>query len=123
MDSPLQLSKIDFGLHPIGDTTRTPTTSQLKLGTTLNHIIHFHIHDGYRADELTYIEAETVWVKDARAMLATKIFTRDGLLIATCSQEVSAHEWNEKFTDHDGGISCSAASRKFTECKVVARQK
>lgn len=89
MDSPLQLSGITFGHPAIGDKMQTRTLSQIKVGTTLNHSIHFHVHDGYRADDLTYIEAEVIWVKDGRAMVVTKIFTKDGLLIATCTQEVS----------------------------------
>lgn len=89
MDCPLQLSGTPFGFHAIGDTTKTPTESRLKLGTSLNHAIYFHVHDGFRADDLTYLESETLWVKDGRAMMSTKIFSKDGLLIATCSQEVT----------------------------------
>lgn len=88
MDSPLQLNDIPFGFPPIGDSTRTPTRSLLKFGTSLNHAIYFHVHDGYRADDLIYIEVENLWIKDGRTMLSTKIFDKDGLLIATCSQEV-----------------------------------
>ena len=88
MDAPMQLSDIPFGMPAINDYSRTRTPQMHKVGTTLNHSIHFHIHDGFRADDLIYIEAETSWARDARAMISTKIFTQDGLLIATCVQEV-----------------------------------
>jgi len=88
MDAPMQLSNIPFGLPAINDRLRKPTPKKHKVGTTLNHSIHFHTHEGFRADELTYIEAETSWARDARAMISTKIFSKDGLLIATCVQEV-----------------------------------
>lgn len=89
MDTPLQLNDISFGLPKIGDIYAPRRESQVKVGTTLNHSIHFHVHDGFRADDLTYIEVETSWGKDGRAMLSSRIFSKDGLLIATCAQEVS----------------------------------
>ena len=88
MDAPMQLSNITFGMPAVNDYSRTPTHQMNKIGTTLNHTIHFHTHDRFRADDLTYIEAETSWAKDGRAMISTKIFSRDGMLIATCVQEV-----------------------------------
>ncbi|KAK5075619.1 acyl-CoA thioesterase [Exophiala xenobiotica] len=87
MDVPLQLNEITFGMPAINDYSRTLTPNHYKIGTTLNHSIHFHVHDRFRADELTYIEAETSWAKDGRAMMSTKIFSKDDLLIATCVQE------------------------------------
>lgn len=88
MDAPMQLSNITFGMPAINDQSRTPTPQKNKIGTTLNHSIHFHVHDGFRADELTYIEAETSWARDGRAMISTRIFSKAGMLIATCVQEV-----------------------------------
>lgn len=88
MDTPLQLNNISMGLPTIGDVHGPRKESQVKVGTTLNHSIHFHVHDGFRADDLTYIEVETSWGKDGRAMLSSRIFSKQGLLIATCIQEV-----------------------------------
>ena len=93
MDTPLHLNKYKFGLPAIGDMSRRPTENDLKIGTSLNHTIHFHRHDGFRADDLTYIEVETSWASDGRAMLHSNIFSQTGLLIATCSQEVSVCRW------------------------------
>ena len=88
MDAALQLNEIPIGMYAIGDSSRTATDNMLKLGTTLNHSIHFRRHDGYRADEMIYVEVEPLWSQDARTMLATQIFTAQGELIATCTQEV-----------------------------------
>ena len=84
----MQLSGLTLGMPAIDDYSGTRTPQMHKVGTTLNHSIHFHAHDGFRADDLTYIEAETSWAKDGRAMISTKIFSKEGLLIATCVQEV-----------------------------------
>lgn len=102
MDAPLQLNNITFGLPRVGDVKGPRTENNIKVGTTLNHSIHFHAHDGFRADELTYIEVETLWGRDGRAMLNSKIFSKNGLLIATCTQEVSRpfHLFFMDFTDY-----------------------
>lgn len=88
MDAPMQLSGITFGMWAVNDYSRKPTPQMHKIGTTLNHTIHFHTQHGFRADELTYTEDETSWAKDGRAMISTKIFSQGGKLIATCVQEV-----------------------------------
>lgn len=90
MDVPLNIHGVPIGLFPIGDKTKTTTPATMKIMTSLNHTIHFHTHDGFRADELMYVEATSPWAKDGRAMINTKIFSRQGLLIATVVQEVSS---------------------------------
>jgi len=76
-----------FGLAHIDDTTRTPTGHDFKLYTTLNHTIHFHRHERYRADELCYIEVTSPWAGRRRAEMQSRIFDRRGGLVATCVQE------------------------------------
>ena len=88
LDVPLQLSGITNGIYAINDHSKTPTPVETKVSTSLNHTINFHVHDGFRADELTWIEVETPWARDGRAMMVSKIFTKEGMLIATCTQEV-----------------------------------
>ena len=88
MDCPLSIHGADFGLHKIGDHSRTPTPAGMKIMTSLNHTIHFHAHDGFRADELCYVEVTSPWAKDGRAVIHSNIFSTQGLLIATCVQEV-----------------------------------
>jgi acyl-CoA thioesterase 8 len=88
MDCPLSIHGVEFGLYKIGDYERKQVPFGMKIMTSLNHTIHFHIHEGFRADDLLYVEATSPWAKDGRGMIHTKIYTKDGLLIATCVQEV-----------------------------------
>ncbi|KAK5101396.1 acyl-CoA thioesterase [Lithohypha guttulata] len=87
ISAPLQLNKITFGLPEIDDESQTLTENNVKVFTSLNHAVHFHVHGGFRADELIYTEVRTSWAKDGRAMLHSNLFSEDGVLIATCEQE------------------------------------
>lgn len=88
MDCPLGLHKVTIGESPIGDHTRTKLPNEMKIMTSLNHVVHFHAHEGFRADEHVYVEATSPWAQDGRAMIHSRIFSHQGLLIATCVQEV-----------------------------------
>lgn len=61
---------------------------QAKMYTSLNHGVYIHRHDAFRADEMCYIEARSPWAADGRALVQTRIFARDGGLVASCVQEV-----------------------------------
>jgi len=87
MDCPLTIHGVEFGLFDIDDHSRTTTAAGMKIMTTLNHTVHFHAHNDFRADELMYIEATSPWAKDGRAMIHSRIFSQQGLLVATCVQE------------------------------------
>jgi acyl-CoA thioesterase len=87
LDAAPTLHGLTFGLPEIGDTTRTRTESLLERYTTLNHTLHFHSHDGFKADDLCYIEVTSPWSGKRRAEMQTRIFGWTGRLIATCVQE------------------------------------
>jgi acyl-CoA thioesterase II len=87
LDCAPTVHKVPFGLPEINDITRTPTYSSFSRHTSLNHRVQFHIHEGYRADELTYIEVVSPWAGGRRAEIGSRIFSKDGKLIATCVQE------------------------------------
>lgn len=89
ISAPLQLSGLTWGLPDPADPKQKPTENNMKVGTSLNHTVHFHLHEDFRADDLVYIEVTTPWAKDGRAMLNSSIFDRKGKLIATVEQEVS----------------------------------
>jgi len=91
------LHKVTTGESAIGDHERAKRPNEMKIMTSLNHVVHFHAHEGFRADEHVYIEAMTPWAKDGRAMIHSKIFSHRGLLIATCVQEVSAQKTNKTY--------------------------
>lgn len=97
LDSPLTLHGITFGLPEIGSAeehaspgNRKATRQNVKMNTSLCHSIHFHTHSGFRADDICYVEVTSPWAKDGRVMLHSRLFGKDGLLIATCAQEVSS---------------------------------
>ena len=99
MDCPMSIHGVDFGLYKIGDYERKQVPAGMKIMTSLNHTIHFHVHEGFRADDMLYVEATSPWAKDGRGMIHTKIYTKDGLLIATCVQEVCFMLSTEKTRD------------------------
>lgn len=80
------LHGLDVGIPAIGDPSGTPTKPSFKMYTSLNHTVHIHSHD-FRADEMTYIEVESSWAADGRALMHTRLFSNAGKLIASCVQE------------------------------------
>lgn len=87
LSTPLQLSRLTFGLFAPGDETRAPTRQNAKLFTSLNHAVYIHDLDGFRADEMCYIEGRSGWAGSGRAEIRTRIFSRDGKVRASCAQE------------------------------------
>ncbi|KAI5370764.1 Putative acyl-CoA thioesterase, HotDog domain superfamily [Septoria linicola] len=87
VDCPPITHHLGFGQPLLGDETRTPTNNDFDRFTSLNHTVHFHAHEGFRADEFTYIEARCPWSGRRRGLIETRIFSKDGTLIATCTQE------------------------------------
>lgn len=78
-------------------------TPDTKFLATLNHTIHFHRLDGWRADGPdggVYVELKSPWAKDERVLAHSNIFGRDGVIVATCVQEgyisLRNHETTER---------------------------
>ncbi|EXJ71065.1 uncharacterized protein A1O5_06058 [Cladophialophora psammophila CBS 110553] len=92
MDCPLSIHGVPHGVWRIGDQAKSPIPTTMKIMTSLNHTIHFHTHDGFRADELLYIEVTSPWARDGRAMINSRIFSKQGMLIATVIQEVRTEQ-------------------------------
>ena len=87
LDAPPTLHGISFGLPEINDTSGTPTYQNFERYTTLNHTIHFRAHNGFKADDLCYIEVTNPWANARRAEVQSRIFDRQRKLIASCVQE------------------------------------
>lgn len=87
LDGPPHLHGLSMGQAAIGDTARANTRNNFERVTSLNHTIHFHIHEGFRADDLCYVEVTSPWTTGRRGNVHSRIFTPDGRLIATCVQE------------------------------------
>jgi acyl-CoA thioesterase len=63
--------------------------SDIKYIATLSHAIHLPSPLDFRADEWMYIEVCSDWAKDGRVLARSRFYTRGGVLIASCVQEVS----------------------------------
>lgn len=86
LDAPPTLHGIPLTQPAIGDYTRKPVDNRFERFTSLNHTIRFHLHEGFRADELTYMEVNNPWTERRRAEVHSRIFAGDGMLIATVVQ-------------------------------------
>lgn len=62
---------------------------QVGMMVSLDHSIYFHNPWAFRADEWMLVETESPWAGEGRGLAIQKIWSKDGLLIATCTQEVS----------------------------------
>jgi len=62
---------------------------EIGMMVSLDHTIYFHSPKGFRADEWLFTECESPWSGDGRGLVLQKMYTREGLLVATCVQEVS----------------------------------
>lgn len=56
---------------------------------SLDHTIYFHDVKGLRVDEWLLSEVQTSWAANGRGLIHQKMWTKDGMLVATCIQEVS----------------------------------
>ncbi|OJJ50072.1 hypothetical protein ASPZODRAFT_149498 [Penicilliopsis zonata CBS 506.65] len=62
-------------------------TPQIGMMVSLDHSIYFHNPRAFRADEWMVSEMESPWAGEGRGLVISKIWARDGTLIATCTQE------------------------------------
>lgn len=67
---------------------------EIGMMVSLDHTIYFHNPRSFRADEWMFTEMETPWADDGRGLVFQRMFTKDGVLIATCIQEV--RQFNNK---------------------------
>ncbi|KAI9927801.1 hypothetical protein AWENTII_012551 [Aspergillus wentii] len=54
---------------------------------SLDHTIYFHHPRGFSPEEWILSELQTHWAGDGRGVIMQKMWTREGVLIATCVQE------------------------------------
>jgi acyl-CoA thioesterase 8 len=70
------------------DVSKDPTP-EIGMMVSLDHTIYFHNPRNFRADDWIFTEMETPWAGDGRGLVYQKMYTSDGVLIASCVQEVS----------------------------------
>ena len=61
--------------------------TRIGMMVSLDHTIFFHNPRHFRADEWMLAEVESPWAGDGRGLAVQRIWSREGLLIATCYQE------------------------------------
>ena len=61
---------------------------EVGMMVSLDHSIYFHNPRAFRADEWMLTEMESPWAGEGRGLAIQQIWSKDGLLIATCTQEV-----------------------------------
>ncbi|RJE24412.1 Histidine acid phosphatase [Aspergillus sclerotialis] len=64
-----------------------PEQKQVGMMVSLDHSIYFHNPWNFRADEWILTEIESPWAGEGRGLAIQKIWSQDGTLIATCTQE------------------------------------
>jgi acyl-CoA thioesterase 8 len=72
-----------------GEDVKKDATPEIGMMVSLDHTIYFHNPRSFRADEWIFTEMETPWAGDGRGLVYQRMYTKDGVLIASCVQEVS----------------------------------
>lgn len=62
-------------------------SKQLGMMVSLDHTIYFHNPREFRADEWMLTEMASPWSGDGRGLVFQRIWTKGGVLVATCVQE------------------------------------
>nr|POE85192.1 acyl-coenzyme a thioesterase 8 [Quercus suber] len=70
-----------------GEIVMTERRPEIGMMVSLDHTIYFHNPKAFRADEWMFTEMESPWAGDGRGLVMQKIYTQDGILIASCVQE------------------------------------
>lgn len=67
----------------------TNVSPRVAMMVSVDHTIYFHNPEGLRGDEWLLSEVQTSWAGNGRGLIHQKMWTKDGVLVATCIQEVS----------------------------------
>ncbi|KAI3570543.1 thioesterase-like superfamily-domain-containing protein [Fusarium oxysporum f. sp. albedinis] len=60
---------------------------RLAMVASLDHTIYFHEPLRIKADDWMFAEMESPWAAHGRALVVQRIFSKEGTMLATCSQE------------------------------------
>ncbi|ETN37621.1 acyl-CoA thioesterase II [Cyphellophora europaea CBS 101466] len=60
---------------------------RIGMMVSLDHTIYFHNPRAFRADEWLLTEMDSPWAGDGRGLVQQRIWTKEGVLVATCYQE------------------------------------
>lgn len=73
-----------------------PDDRRIGMMVSLDHSIWFHNPRAFRADEWMLTEMESPWAGDGRGLVFQRVWSKDGTLIATCTQEGCVRLMQEK---------------------------
>ncbi|KAM3506621.1 hypothetical protein MY11210_007469 [Beauveria gryllotalpidicola] len=69
------------------ETDTDKASPKIEMMVSLDHAIFFHNQESVRADDWMVMEMETPWAGQDRGLVLERIWTADGVLVATCIQE------------------------------------
>ena len=90
------------------DADKRKPRASIGMMVSLDHTIYFHRPREIKADDWMLSENESPWSGDGRGFVSQRIWNKEGVLVASCVQEVSPFSY----------VSCSAmiSSGPFTKC-------
>ena len=71
----------------LGEEVSNEDDRRIGMMVSLDHAIFFHNPRLFRADEWMLTEMESPWAGDGRGLVVQRIWSKEGVLIATCTQE------------------------------------
>ncbi|KAJ6123129.1 Acyl-CoA thioesterase [Penicillium capsulatum] len=79
--------RIEGALNDATNEKNRKEQKEVGMIVSLDHSIYFHNPRAFRADEWMLSEMESPWAGEGRGLAIQKIWSKDGVLIATCTQE------------------------------------
>lgn len=64
-----------------------PGKPEIGMMVSLDHSIYFHEPGKIKADEWMFVDMESPWAGNGRGVVTSRVFSREGVLLATCVQE------------------------------------
>lgn len=80
--------RLEGALSKATDEKNKAEHKEVGMLVSLDHSIYFHNPWAFRADEWIITEMESPWAGEGRGLVLQKMWSKDGVLIATCVQEV-----------------------------------
>ncbi|KAB8274306.1 thioesterase-like superfamily-domain-containing protein [Aspergillus minisclerotigenes] len=79
--------RLEGALSKAEDPKNKHKHKEVGMMVSLDHSIYFHNPWAFRADEWMVTEMESPWAGEGRGLVLQNIWSKDGTLIATCTQE------------------------------------
>jgi acyl-CoA thioesterase II len=80
-------SEFDSERTPLERHAHQQDDRKIGMMVSLDHAIFFHNPRAFRADEWMLTEMDSPWAGDGRGLVLQRIWSKEGVLIATCTQE------------------------------------